>query len=104
MVNKANTVLREHNDLAGCERLVHEALAIDPDCDVAIITLAQLSLQQSKIEQAVTMFGRAREIARTEEELVQAVRPSMPLPSSPCPSLDMLTQDLHSGPTCTDHL
>lgn len=76
MVNKANTVLREHNDLAGCERLVKEALEIDPDCDVAIITLAQLSLQQSKIEQAVTMFGRAREIARTEDELVQAVRRS----------------------------
>lgn len=73
MVNKANCLLRWKEDFGACERLIREALKIDPDCDVAIITLAQISLQQSKVEQAVEMFRRAKEIARSEEELVQAI-------------------------------
>lgn len=36
-------------------------------------TLAQLSLQQSKIEQAVKMFERQVELARSEPELVNAL-------------------------------
>jgi import receptor subunit TOM70 len=38
-----------------------------------VATLAQLSLQQSKIDQAVKMFERQSELARSEPELVNAL-------------------------------
>jgi len=73
MVNKGNCLLRWKEDFSEVEPLIRKALEIDPECDIAIITLAQISLQQSKIDQAVEMFQRAKLIGRTEEELVQAV-------------------------------
>jgi tetratricopeptide (TPR) repeat protein len=78
MVNKANCLLRWKEDFTTASSLIESALAIDPQCDVAVVTLAQLSLQQGKLDKAIEMFGRAKEIARTEEELVQAVRTSCP--------------------------
>lgn len=45
----------------------------DEQCDVAIATLAQLLLQQNKVHDAVTMFARSAEMARTEPELVNAL-------------------------------
>jgi import receptor subunit TOM70 len=38
-----------------------------------VATLAQLSLQQSKIDQAVKMFERQSELARSEPELINAL-------------------------------
>jgi len=38
-----------------------------------VATLAQLSLQQSKIARAVEMFTRQAELARSEPELVNAL-------------------------------
>ena len=46
---------------------------VDPDCDIAIATMAQLLLQQGKITEALTYFERAADLARTEGELVNAI-------------------------------
>ena len=73
MINKALVLFQWKQDHAGAEKLCLQALETDPDCDVAIATLAQLSLQQSKIPEAIEYFRRSAEIARTEAELVNAI-------------------------------
>ncbi|KAI8984793.1 hypothetical protein BD414DRAFT_489236 [Trametes punicea] len=50
-----------------------EALEIDPDCEAAVATLAQLSLQQGKIDVALKMFDRQPQLARSEPELISAL-------------------------------
>ena len=47
----------------------NEALRIDSSCEAAIAMLAQLNLQQSKIEKAEELFSRQAELARSEQEL-----------------------------------
>lgn len=73
MINKALVLFQWKQDLHGAEELCRKALEIDPDCDVALATLAQLSLQQSKIPEAIEYFRRSADIARTEAELVNAI-------------------------------
>ncbi|WFD26318.1 TOM (translocase of outer membrane) complex component [Malassezia nana] len=73
MINKALVLFQWKQDLHGAEQLCRDALEIDPDCDVAIATLAQLSLQQSKIPEAIQYFRRSADVARTEPELVNAI-------------------------------
>ena len=46
---------------------------VDPECDIAVATMAQLLLQQGKVTEALTYFERAAELARTEGELVNAL-------------------------------
>ena len=46
---------------------------VDPECDIAVGTLAQLLLQQGKVSQALKYFERAAELARTEAETVNAI-------------------------------
>lgn len=48
-------------------------LLVDPECDIAVATMAQLLLQQGKVTEALTYFERAAELARTEGELVNAL-------------------------------
>jgi len=60
-------------DVGAAERCCNEALRIDPECEAAVATLAQLSLQQSKIDRAVEMFTRQAELARNEPELLNAL-------------------------------
>ena len=48
-------------------------LPVDPECDIAVATMAQLLLQQGKVTEALTYFERAAELARTEGELVNAL-------------------------------
>lgn len=60
-------------DIGAAERCCNEALRIDPECEAAVATLAQLSLQQSKIEKAVEMFERQADLARSEPELINAL-------------------------------
>jgi tetratricopeptide (TPR) repeat protein len=55
------------------EDLCKEALEMDPECDVAIATLAQLSLQQGKISEAIDWFEKSAKLARTEVELTTAI-------------------------------
>lgn len=73
LVNKALALYQWKQDLPTAAALCREALALDNECDAAVATLAQLSLQQGRIEEAIEMFGRHAGIARTEPELVQAL-------------------------------
>ncbi|KAG2038340.1 hypothetical protein BDR03DRAFT_955171 [Suillus americanus] len=54
-------------------RCCDEALRIDSECEPAVATLAQLSLQQGKIDHAVEMFKRQAELACSEPELINAL-------------------------------
>ena len=73
MINKALGLFQWKQDMSAAEDLCREALAIDPDCDVAVATLAQLSLQQAKVPEAIAYFERSAQIARTEPELINAI-------------------------------
>ena len=46
---------------------------VDPECDIAVGTMAQLLLQQGKVSQALKYFERAAELARTEAEIINAI-------------------------------
>lgn len=46
---------------------------VDPDCDIAVATMAQLLLQQGRVTDALTYFERAAELSRTEGEIVNAL-------------------------------
>lgn len=59
--------------MGAAERCCNEALDIDPECEAAVATLAQLSLQQSNLEMAVKMFKRQAGLARSEAELANAL-------------------------------
>lgn len=73
LVNKGLTLYQWKQDIGAAEQCCNEALQVDPECEAAVATLAQLSLQQSKIDQAVKMFERQAELARSEPELVNAL-------------------------------
>lgn len=46
---------------------------VDPECDIAVATMAQLLLQQGKVTDALSYFERAAELSRTEGEIVNAL-------------------------------
>lgn len=48
-------------------------MPVDPDCDIAVATMAQLLLQQGKVDQALQYFEQAAKLARTEAEIVNAL-------------------------------
>ena len=48
-------------------------LLVDPECDIAVATMAQLLLQQGKVTDALKYFERAAELSRTEGEIVNAL-------------------------------
>ncbi|GAA5915310.1 uncharacterized protein JCM6883_002394 [Sporobolomyces salmoneus] len=73
MVNKALALFQSTQDFATAEKICREAIEIDPQCDVGVATLAQLLLQQNKVHEAVDMFERSAGMARTEQELVNAL-------------------------------
>ena len=73
LVNKGLALFQWKQDIGAAERCCNEALRIDSSCEAAVATLAQFSLQQSKIEKAVEMFSRQAELARSEPELVNAL-------------------------------
>lgn len=73
LVNKALAIYQWQNDIPTAEQLLKEALDIDPECDSAIATLAQLTLQQGKLADSIELFSRHASIARTEPELEQAL-------------------------------
>ena len=51
----------------------HTPLSVDPECDIAVATMAQLLLQQGKVTEALKYFERAAELSRTEGEIVNAL-------------------------------
>lgn len=48
-------------------------ILVDPECDIAVATMAQLLLQQGKVTRALEYFERAAELSRTEGEIVNAL-------------------------------
>lgn len=48
-------------------------MAVDPECDIAVATMAQLLLQQGKVTEALKYFEQAAELSRTEGEVVNAL-------------------------------
>ncbi|CCJ31312.1 unnamed protein product, partial [Pneumocystis jirovecii] len=73
LINKALAVFQWKKDIVEAEALCKKALAIDPGCDVAVATIAQLLLQQGKIVDAIEYFDKSAQLARTESELVNAL-------------------------------
>ncbi|BDD60199.1 TOM (translocase of outer membrane) complex component [Monascus purpureus] len=73
LINKALALLQWKHDFQEAENLCQKALIIDPECDIAVGTMAQLLLQQGKVSQALKYFERAAELARTEGEIVNAI-------------------------------
>lgn len=73
IINRALALFQWKQDYVTAEKVCREAIQIDPECDVGVATLAQLLLQQNKVHEAVDMFKRSAELARTEAELVNAL-------------------------------
>ncbi|KAG0698788.1 mitochondrial outer membrane translocase receptor TOM70 [Suillus ampliporus] len=73
LVNKGLAIYQWKQDIDAADRCCIEALRIDPECEPAVATLAQLSLQQGKIDRAIEMFKRQVELARSEPELINAL-------------------------------
>ncbi|OQN95894.1 Mitochondrial import receptor subunit tom70 [Cryoendolithus antarcticus] len=73
LINKALALFQWKQDFAGAEALCQKALIIDPECDIAVATMAQLLLQQGKVTDALQYFERAAELSRTEGEIVNAL-------------------------------
>ncbi|KAJ4302321.1 TOM (translocase of outer membrane) complex component [Collariella sp. IMI 366227] len=73
LINKSLALFQWKQDFSEAEKLCEKALIIDPECDIAVATMAQLLLQQGKVVEALKYFERAAELARTEGELVNAL-------------------------------
>lgn len=72
-VNKGLALFQWRQDIGAAGQCCREALSIDPDCDAAVATLAQLSLQQNKLAEAAQLFESHTQLARTEPELMNAL-------------------------------
>ncbi|KAK4982669.1 TOM (translocase of outer membrane) complex component [Elasticomyces elasticus] len=59
--------------LRGVISMLNKVIPVDPECDIAVATMAQLLLQQGKVTDALTYFERAAELSRTEGEIVNAL-------------------------------
>lgn len=76
---------------------------VDPECDIAVATMAQLLLQQGKVTEALKYFERAAELSRTEGEIVnalsyaEATRTQLEV-SEKYPQLQQKLQGLGGGP------
>jgi mitochondrial import receptor subunit TOM70 len=73
LVNKGLALFQWKQDIGAAEACCYEALQIDNECEAAVATLAQLCLQQGKVDAAVDLFNRQCELARSEPELVNAL-------------------------------
>ncbi|KND87059.1 Mitochondrial import receptor subunit tom70 [Tolypocladium ophioglossoides CBS 100239] len=73
LINKALALFQWKQDFKEAEKLCQKALIIDPECDIAVATMAQLLLQQNNVTEALKYFERAAELARTEGEIVNAL-------------------------------
>lgn len=90
LINKALALFQWKQDFQEAENLCLTALtsnyspragsncladhgAVDPECDLAVATMAQLLLQQGKVTEALKYFERAAELSRTEGEIVNAL-------------------------------
>lgn len=53
LVNKGLALYQKDQQFGPAEECCAEALSIDPECDAAVATLAQLSMQQGRVDKAV---------------------------------------------------
>ncbi|KAI9780118.1 MAG: TOM (translocase of outer membrane) complex component [Peltula sp. TS41687] len=73
LINKALALFQWKQNFSEAEALCQKALIIDPECDIAVATMAQLLLQQGKVPESLKYFERAAELSRTEGEIVNAL-------------------------------
>ncbi|KAI4765646.1 hypothetical protein E4T52_09288 [Aureobasidium sp. EXF-3400] len=73
LINKALALFQWKQDFTAAQELCEKALIIDPECDIAVATMAQLLLQQGKVPEALEYFEKAAELSRTEPEIVNAL-------------------------------
>jgi mitochondrial import receptor subunit TOM70 len=90
LINKALALFQWKQDFQEAENLCQKALIsesskdqalyiiadnviVDPECDIAVATMAQLLLQQGKVTEALKYFEKAAELSRTEGEIVNAL-------------------------------
>lgn len=73
LINQALAKVQGMNDIAGAEALCRQAYAIDPKSDIVLGTLAQVCLQQNKVEDAYEYFSLSADLSRSESERIQAL-------------------------------
>ncbi|KAL7270096.1 TOM (translocase of outer membrane) complex component [Rhizina undulata] len=73
LINKALALFQWKQEFSEAEQLCKRALILDPDCDIAVATMAQLLLQQGRVTEALEFFEKAAELSRTEAEIVNAL-------------------------------
>lgn len=73
LINQASLLLRDNLDkFDEAETLLKEACKLDPKSELACISLAQLKLQKEEVDEAIVLFERSSDLARTIEEKIQA--------------------------------
>ena len=74
MVNKGLALFQWKQDIEAAEKCCQEALEIDPECEAAVATLAQISLQRGEVVRAMELFQQQVELARTESDVMNALQ------------------------------
>ncbi|KAI7907183.1 uncharacterized protein BX663DRAFT_495090 [Cokeromyces recurvatus] len=72
-INKAMLMYQVMGNIEEATRLCQSALEVDPACDAAVASLAQILLEQGKPEEALKYYEMAIDLARTEAELEHAI-------------------------------
>jgi import receptor subunit TOM70 len=68
-VNRALLSMQHRSDPQAAEAMLKVAIEVDSECEAAIVSLAQLYLQQGNLHEALRLFERGVELARTEQEI-----------------------------------
>ncbi|KAK9456509.1 hypothetical protein V1511DRAFT_486330 [Dipodascopsis uninucleata] len=73
LINKAFVLWQyKMGTIQEAEELCKQALLLDGQSDIAVGTLAQLLLSQNKMDEALVYFEKQLDLARTEQEIMQA--------------------------------
>ncbi|ODV77144.1 TPR-like protein [Suhomyces tanzawaensis NRRL Y-17324] len=73
LINKATCISRESLErMPEAEELLVRACELDPKSELAKLSLAQIKLQQEKVDEAIELFEESTDLARNFEEKVQA--------------------------------
>ncbi|KAI9496461.1 hypothetical protein BDB00DRAFT_869402 [Zychaea mexicana] len=72
-INKAMLTYQVMREPDEAIRLCKIALQVDPACDAAVASLAQILLEQGKPEEALKYYETAIDLARTETEIEHAI-------------------------------
>ncbi|KAG1455469.1 hypothetical protein G6F56_007058 [Rhizopus delemar] len=72
-INKAMLMYQVMGNVDEATQLCKNALEVDPACDAAVASLAQILLEQGKPEEALQYYEIAINLARTQAELEHAI-------------------------------